>query len=132
MPKLSGGIESQLIKAILQGRVQVDHSEAFKWYKKAADSGNDVAQDLVGFCYLLGSGIDKNVTEGLKWIKKASDQGYDAAQGLYRISLIQGKYLPKDQAKGVELVIIAAEKGDVNAQSNLGRLYLHYKNFNNV
>ena len=55
-----------------QGVVK-DLAEAVKWYRKAAEQGNDVAQVILGTCYEDGKGVVKDLTEAEKWYRKATE-----------------------------------------------------------
>ena len=52
-----------------------NYTEAVKWYQKAADQGDAVAQSFLGFMYEDGQGMPKNLSEAKKWYQKAADQG---------------------------------------------------------
>lgn len=52
----------------------VDHAEATKWLKRAAETGYGLAQYHYGIALLRGQGVDQNVREGRLWITKAADQ----------------------------------------------------------
>ncbi len=47
-----------------------DYKEAFKWYRKAAEQGNDEAQSNLGLCYENGQGVKQDFSEAVKWYKK--------------------------------------------------------------
>ncbi|MEN9021794.1 MAG: sel1 repeat family protein, partial [Verrucomicrobiales bacterium] len=38
-----------------------------KWYRKAAEQGDAMAQSNLGFCYSSGNGVTKNYKEAYKW-----------------------------------------------------------------
>ncbi|MEI8182452.1 MAG: tetratricopeptide repeat protein, partial [Desulfomonile sp.] len=52
-----------------------NYEEALKWYRKAADQGDAIAQRFLGFMYYEGQGVPQNYKEALKWYRKAADQG---------------------------------------------------------
>ena len=58
-----------------------NQSEAFRWYKKSAESKVtntryiSSAQYMVGYMYYHGIGVKKNKKEGKRWIRKAADNG---------------------------------------------------------
>ena len=60
--------------------VKQDQTEAVKWFRKAAELGNDEAQYSLGMCYNLGQGVPKDNIEAIQWLKKAAEQGHDKAQ----------------------------------------------------
>lgn len=61
-----------------------NNTEALKWYKKAAEQGNAEAQNCVGFYYMNGWGVEKNVVEAFKWWRDAAENGDVTA--LYNIA----------------------------------------------
>ena len=56
------------------------HSEAFKWYRKAADQGFAKAQGNLGLMYEYGLGVPKSDIDAAKWYKKAAAQGLAETQ----------------------------------------------------
>ena len=50
-----------------------------KWYRKAAEQGNTVAQYNIGICYYYGKGTSKDNGSAKFWMKKAAEQGYEDA-----------------------------------------------------
>ena len=57
-----------------------DAAVAAKWYRKAAEAGDRVAQHNLGVLYRDGNGVEKNLNEALAWFQKSADQGYAKAQ----------------------------------------------------
>jgi hypothetical protein len=55
--------------------VPQDYSEAFDWYRKAADQGYARGQDGVGYAYFNGAGVPRNYAEAARWYRKAAKQG---------------------------------------------------------
>ena len=45
-----------------------------KWYRKAADQGNAVAQAHLGDCYYSGEGVGQDYAEAVKWYRKGVAQ----------------------------------------------------------
>jgi TPR repeat protein len=60
--------------------------EDMRWYRMAADRGNAVAQNEVGFFYQNGLGVSVDYAEALRWYRLAADQGDTLAQ--YRGALL--------------------------------------------
>ena len=52
-----------------------DHSEAVKWYRKAAEQGHANAQNNLGWMYQNGWGIEQDYYEAVKWYRKAAELG---------------------------------------------------------
>jgi hypothetical protein len=66
-----------------------NHTEAVKWYRKAAEQGNAEAQYKLGNSYYMGEGVKEDYDKAVKWYRKAAKQGYaDAKRKL--------KYLRED------------------------------------
>jgi hypothetical protein len=54
-----------------QGVIQ-DYSEAFKWYRKAAEKGEARAQGNLGVMYIKGQGVSENYIQAHKWLNLAA------------------------------------------------------------
>jgi len=61
---------------------QKDMSEAFKWFKLAADRGLAQGHLNVGGLYLHGDGVGKNLTKAYHHIRIAADEGLEPAIAL--------------------------------------------------
>ena len=57
-----------------------NYSQAFLWYRRAAQQGNMESQYSLGNMYLMGEGISQNDTEAMNWYAQAAEQGHTAAQ----------------------------------------------------
>jgi TPR repeat protein len=57
-----------------------DDAKFFYWLKKAANTGNLIAQTNLGMAYARGLGTDKNYKKSLYWLTKAAENGYLPAQ----------------------------------------------------
>jgi uncharacterized protein len=55
--------------------VEPDKSEALRWYRKAADTGNPEAQANLGYLYETGPEAVRNVVEAGKWYMRAAVAG---------------------------------------------------------
>src|SRR4029078_1438391 len=79
-----GNPKAQLYLGSLYGNgkgVPLDHAEAAKWYRKAAEQGYAKAQWYLGLEYYRGrTGLPRNFSEAVKWQRKAADQGIAEAQ----------------------------------------------------
>jgi hypothetical protein len=79
--------------------VEKDYAEAIKWYRKAAEQGDSLAQNNLGFCYHLGNGVEKDDAEAVKWFRKAAEQGYAGGQKNLGASYHDGNGVEKDYAE---------------------------------
>jgi len=71
----------QLGALFYQGKgVQRDYTQAFLWYRRAAQQGNSDAQYSLGNMYLMGEGIKQDDYQARQWYEKAAEQGHEDAQ----------------------------------------------------
>ena len=64
-----------------EGRgVPQNYAEAVKWWRKAAEQGNEGTQIRLALMFRHGWGVSKNVAEAVKWYRKAAEQGNADAQ----------------------------------------------------
>ena len=65
---------------------QENYAEAAKWFRKAAEQGDDKAQHNLGVSYAQGQGVPQDYTEAVKWYRKAAEQGHaDAIEALKKL-----------------------------------------------
>jgi len=60
--------------------VKQDYREAARWYRKAADLGDPIAQYNLGVMCRSGQGVPQNNSEAARWYQKAAEQGDPDAQ----------------------------------------------------
>lgn len=108
--------------------IEVDLTQAKKWFEKAAAKGNGDSQYMLGVMYYSGTGVTKNEKLGISWLKKAAKNGSSDAE-LY----LQGMEDP-DDTELVQRVTAAkkeyrgkAPKGNAADQYNLGMLLTRYQ-----
>ena len=98
-----------------------DYVAAVIWFRKAAESGNALAQDHLAYLYDKGIGVPQDVRQAVFWLRKAAEQGDPYAQstlgGLYR----EGHGVPQDDGLAVTWWRRAAAQGDLNAQKALAQ-----------
>jgi len=103
--------------------VPEDHTEAVKWYRKAAEQGLAKAQFNLGLMYDNGRGVPEDHTEAVKWYRKAAEQGLAEAQFNLGFVYANGEGVPEDDTEAVKWYRKAAEQGLAKAQFNLGLMY---------
>ena len=59
--------------------VKQDDAQAFKWYSKAAEQGDAMAQYSLGIMYEHGLGVKQDDALSLQWLKMAARQGHNEA-----------------------------------------------------
>tara|TARA_Y100001973_G_C5113624_1_gene288968 strand:+ start:153 stop:887 length:735 start_codon:yes stop_codon:yes gene_type:complete len=126
----SGNPEAQYkIGALLiEGKkVKKNSEEGCKWLEVSAKSGNVHAQILLAEQYARGDGVSRSYEVALSWYSKAASQSHPDA--LYRmgILMIYAKKDPDSISKGEGFIRDAALKGNINAQYELGIIYLRGK-----
>lgn len=121
-----GSVEAQRDVAIHYQNEHGNATEAFKWFKKAAENGDITSQYYVGEFYLKGHGTSQNIPEGLSWFKKAANQGVKEASELLASAYFKGSAasnIPRDVDEGIKWHKHAAELGSVSSAVTLGGLY---------
>ena len=65
--------------------VPQDYAEALRWYRRAAEQGDAIAQYDLALMYARGRGVPQDDAEAVKWLRSAVKQGdADEAQRLAR------------------------------------------------
>ncbi len=100
-----------------------NHTEAVKWYGKAAEQGHAGAQCNLGVCYKNGEGVAQSWEEAVKWYRKAAEQGNAAAQHNLGVRYANGGGVAQSWEEAVKWYRKAAEQGHAGAQCNLGACY---------
>ena len=101
----------------------VDHVEAVKWVRKAAEQGFARAQYDLGLMYEFGRGVERSYEKAVEWYQKAAEQGAASAQGLLGEMYYYGRGVEQSDVKAAEWVLKAAEQGFASAQNDLGVMY---------
>lgn len=60
--------------------VSKDYSQAFYWYKSAAEQNVKYAKVMLAFMYYQGQGTEKNTDAAIYWYKSATDDNSDNSQ----------------------------------------------------
>jgi TPR repeat protein len=91
--------------------------------RKKADSGNVVAQTVLGTCYLDGTEVEIDHSEAFRLLSLAADRG--AARAMVSLARIymEGLGVSKDLAEGIRWYERASRGGEFIAQIQLGRIY---------
>jgi S1-C subfamily serine protease len=103
--------------------IEKNPTEALKWYQKAAEQSNNLAQFQLGVMFDIGDGVAKDYTEAAKWYRKAAEQGNDSAQCDLAEMLESGRGVETNQTEAVDWYQRSAEQGNHIAQFDLGCVY---------
>jgi TPR repeat protein len=93
---------------------------------RAAESGNALAQTMVGKMYLTGSGVAQNDVEAVRWLTEAT-KGFAAAGAQQALGLLyeEGRGgLPKDTAQAMRLYRKVAEQTAAGMEGALRIVYM--------
>ena len=74
--------QMRLGRFYLEGNDEInkDEEKGVEWLKKSAEQGNAEAQELLGNCYMQGTGVDKDEKTAAYWHEKAAEQGRTFSQ----------------------------------------------------
>ena len=104
--------------------VKKDHAEAIRFYTACAECDDAVAQDTIGFMFLMGKGVRKDREKAVYWLKRAADNGSGSA--MYHMGQMYDQGLcdtEPDLKNAVQWYRMGAEAGDMEAQFALGCIY---------
>lgn len=102
-----------------------NYAEAVKWYRKAANKGDDKARNDLGNCYYGGKGVEKDELEAVRWFWDAAVQGDAEAQNSLGDCYYYGKGVEENETEAAEWYQGAADKGHADAQTKVGNCYYY-------
>lgn len=103
--------------------IHQSHEEAFKWYRKAAKSGNMHALFNLGVVYSKGCGIPQDYEKAVKVFQLGGEAGDSEAQYQIGVAYYFGKGIRQSYFQAVTWFQKAALQGHKGAQYNLGCAY---------
>jgi TPR repeat protein len=95
---------------------QKDYSSAMIWFRKAAEKGNAVAQNNIGWLYQNGWGVSRDYAQAINWYRRAANQGYDLAEVNIGWLYEQGLGADRDYAEAMVWYRKAADQGSTHAR----------------
>jgi len=96
------------------------HTEAAKWYRKAAEQGWAKAQHNLGHLYENGEGVPQDCAEAVKWYRMAADQGVTRSQYNLGFMYDYGEGIAQDFTEALKWYRKAADGGHADAKNKLG------------
>jgi len=109
--KLQPYIQYRLGKMYSYGQgAEQDYVQAFNWFSKSANTGNQYAQFSLGSFYYYGNGVDKDVGKAFYWYEKSAQQSN--AYACYSLARMYhyGEFIEKDMNKAQHYYKIAFNK----------------------
>ena len=89
-------MKTKLLILLLVFATSFAFSQSFVETKKRAEQGDADAQFNLGWMYLNGEGITKDLKQAFYWYKKSAEQGYAKAQNNLGLMYINGEGTLKD------------------------------------
>jgi TPR repeat protein len=108
--------------------VKPDPREAARWFRAAAESGNDQAQFQLGSLYARGDGIEKDGAAAIEWLTKSAAQGNTRAMGLLAAELFSRSRDEQDLIDAYVWSHLAAEHDPVQAMTSARSVIAQYCN----
>ena len=102
-----------------------NYERVIYWATKLTQNGNPKGQDILGFCYANGLGVEKNEHEAFKWYKQAADQNYVPSQYITALYYEEGIGTEKNLDKAFALYQKTAKQNIPEAQCRLAQFYLN-------
>ena len=102
-----------------------DLAKSAFWYERAADAGDPLAQNLIGYFYQNGIGVPQDPARAVQWYQRAADSGYMQAKVNLALAYLWGIGARKDPQLAMELLQQAAAKNCGLADAYLGEIYFH-------
>jgi len=88
--------------------------------RAAAEHGDADAQNYLGWIYLNGYGVSKNVDEATRWLTKSAENGNLQAAGRLAAHYFFDTGKDKNIQEGIRWYRFGAERGDILDQTTLG------------
>jgi TPR repeat protein len=98
--------------------VTASDQEAARWYKIAADRGEEKGAANLGRCYRDGRGVRQDDREAVRLLRIAAEAGDAAAQSDLGVAYGRGRGVARSNVEALKWFTIAIKKGDSSAQTN--------------
>jgi len=103
--------------------IREDFETAFREWAPLAAQGHAEAQNMLGFMYRWGQGVDQDFEKARAWYRRSADQGNATAQNNLGLIYRYGLGVPKDYQQAFHWFVRAAEQGNAAGQNHLGLMY---------
>lgn len=103
--------------------VRGDFQSALEAWRPLAEQGNADAQNMLGYMYRFGEGVEPNYELARKWYRLAADKGNPTAQNNLGVMYRLGLGGDQDFQEAFYWFRRAADQGNGGAQNHLGLMY---------
>ena len=107
--------------------VRKDCDKALKCFTRAADLGNALAMEWVGYMYNLGCGVKEDKIEALKWYRRAAEIGDVNLENYFAYCLEDGNGIEQNIDDAISWFRRSSELGNKKAMFELAVLLFKYK-----
>ena len=112
----------KLAGAFLTGNgVAENNVVAAKWFRKAADQGDPVAENEIGIMFRVGDGVPRDKEEAVRWYAKAAKQGSPQAMFNLGACYYNGDGVASNEYSAYAWFLLAQEAGDAVANDAVKR-----------
>jgi TPR repeat protein len=99
------------------------YAESLYWMESSAMMGFSLAQYMMGYIFLKGIGIPKNIELSFEWFKLSDKNHFLNAKTVIAYFYLKGLHVEKNLAEAKNYFLNASVRGDILAQNNLGNIY---------
>lgn len=104
--------------------VRKSHVEAVRLYTPCAEAGDSDAQNVIGYMYLMGKGVEKDREKAERYLTEAAEHGNAQAACRLAVMYDQGQCgVPASLDKALPWYVKSADEGYADAQYALAGIY---------
>lgn len=111
-------------------RLVKDYEEAFRAFKKSAESGHPVGMLFFGLCYRDGIGVSRNNEEAYKWIMKSAEIGETSGMNAAGDCFMHGIGVTKDKKQAFKWYSQSANQNDSQGMVGVGNCLFYGRGTN--
>jgi uncharacterized protein len=114
------------------GGIPINNALAMSWYERAAASGYAIAMLDLGFAYFNGTSlgiVEPDIIKSAMWLQRCADVGNTICESTLGQLHVSGDEKIRNIEAGLALLQRASAKEDPTANSALGVMYLHGRNY---
>ncbi len=114
----------RLGRLVEQGAAPGGRARAIQLYAGAAQGGVAQAAHNLGFLYLEGRGVPRDMAEAARWFSQAAEKGIAESQYNLGLMYFRGEGVSRRPFDALQWMRRAAQNGFLPAQKAVGRLYM--------